>query len=327
MPLASIPVDGGRIVAEADRAVGRTTLHLADLPSVQDAAATAPLVALGASGTTPGWRSAVLMQRTGPAAPWEELGRTAASATMGVVRNPLGAASPHLMDARNTLTVDLLHDGMALLNVSDDALWTGANLALVGGEVLQFGMAERVAPGRWVLSRLLRGRRGTEARVADHAADEPFLLLDPETLVALSVPLGASSIDVMAKGVGDPDGVTASLSNVGAALRPLSPVHLRAKPLSDGAIDLQWTRRSREGWRWLDGIEVPVAEEAELYRIEIVAPPSIQRIDVTLAQPHLLLSAAVLGEMRAAGATSFTISVRQIGRFALSDPATKAIPL
>jgi hypothetical protein len=72
---------------------------------------------------------------------------------------------------------------------------------------------------------------------------------------------------------------------------------------------------------------VPIAEEAELYRIEIVALPSAQRIDVTLAQPHLLLSAAQLGDMRAAGATSLTISVRQIGRFAQSDPATKAFPL
>ncbi len=327
MPLASVPVDGGRIVAEADRAAGRTMLHLADLPSVQDAAASAPLVVAAAAGTAPGWRSAVLMQRAGPTAPWEDLGRTAAPARMGIVRNPLGAASPHLMDVRNALTVELLHDGMSLLNVSDDALWTGANLALVGGEVLQFGMAERFAPGRWILSRLLRGRRGTESRITDHAAQEPFLLLDPETLVALSVPTGASSIDVMAKGVGDPDGVTASLTAVGAALRPLSPVHLRAMPLSDGTIDLQWTRRSREGWRWLDGIEVPIAEEAELYRIEIVALPSAQRIDVTLAQPHLHLSAAQLGDMRAAGATSLTISVRQIGRFAQSDPATKAFPI
>lgn len=123
------------------------------------------------------------------------------------------------------------------------------------------------------------------------------------------------------------DGVIASLSTIGAALRPLSPVHLGATELSDGTIDLQWTRRSREGWRWLDGIEVPIAEEAELYRIEIVALPSAQRIDVTLAQPHLLLSAAQLGDMRAAGATSLTISVRQIGRFAPSDPATKAFPI
>lgn len=327
LPSATVPVDGGRIVAEADRAAGRTTLRLADLPSVQDAAATAPLVVAAAAGTTPGWRSALLMQRAGPTAPWEDLGRTAAPATMGMVRNPLGTASPHLMDMRNTLTVELLHDGMSLLNVSDDALWTGANLALVGGEVLQFGMAERFAPGRWILSRLLRGRRGTEARIADHAAQEPFLLLDPETLTALSVPTGASDVDVLAKGVGDPDGVTASLSAVGAALRPLSPVHLRAVPLSDGTIDVQWTRRSREGWRWLDGIEVPVAEEAELYRIEIAALPLAESIGATLAQPHYQLSAGQLAELRSAGATSLTLSVRQIGRFAQSDPATTAFPL
>lgn len=327
MPLASVPVDGGRIVAEADRAAGRTTLHLADLPSVQDAAASAPLVVAAAAGTTPGWRSAALMQRAGPTAPWEDLGRTAAPATMGTARNPLGAASPHLMDMRNILTVEFLHDSMSLLSVADDALWTGANLALVGGEILQFGLAERIAPGRWALSRLLRGRRGTEARIADHAADAPFLLLDPDTLAALSVPTGANSIDVMAKGVGDADGVIASLSTIGAALRPLSPVHLRLASLPDGGVALQWTRRSREGWRWPDGIDVPVAEEAELYRIEIVAPPLAESIGATLAQPHYHLSAGQLADMRAAGATSLTLSVRQIGRFAPSDPTTKAFPI
>lgn len=327
LPPTIVPVDGGRIVAAEDRAAGQTLLHLADLPSVQDAAASAPLVVAAAAGTTPGWRSAVLMQRAGPTAPWEDLGRTAAPATMGTARNPLGTASPHLMDVRNTLMVEVLHDGMSLLSVADDALWTGANLALVGGEILQFGLAERIAPGRWALSRLLRGRRGTESRITDHAAQEPFLLLDPDTLAALSVPTGANSIDVMAKGVGDADGVTASLSTIGAALRPLSPVHLRLAPLPDGGVAVQWTRRSREGWRWLDGIDVPVAEEAELYRIEIVARPLAESIGATLAQPHYHLSAGQLAELRATGTTSLTLSVRQVGRFAPSDPATKAFPI
>jgi hypothetical protein len=326
-PLTSVSVDGGRIVSEADRDAGRTTLLLADLPAVQDAAATAPVVVAAAAGSAPGWRSAVLMQRAGPTAPWEDLGRTAAPATIGTVGSPLGAASPHLLDVRNALTVDLLHEGMSLVSVSDDGLWAGANLALVGDEIIQYGTAERVAPGRWILSRLVRGRRATEARIADHAADEPFLLLDPETLTALPVPLGTSGVDVMAKGVGDTDGVMASLSAVGAALRPLSPVHLRLTPLPDGAAAVQWVRRSREGWRWLDGIDAPLAEETELYRIEITAPPSSLNISETLSQPHYLLASAQLADMRAAGATSLVISVHQIGRFAVSDPATKAISI
>lgn len=74
-------------------------------------------------------------------------------------------------------------------------------------------------------------------------------------------------------------------------------------------------------------IEVPLAEEAELYRIEIVALPLAESIGATLAQPHYHLSAGQLADMRAAGATSLTISVRQIGRFAQSDPAIKAFPV
>jgi hypothetical protein len=131
----------------------------------------------------------------------------------------------------------------------------------------------------------------------------------------------------MAKGVGDPDGVIASLSPVGVALRPLSPVHLRATQRPDGGIDLTWIRRSREGWRWLDGIDVPVAEENELYRMEIAASPSAVRLSEVLTMPYCGLSAAQLAELRAAGSTSLEISIRQIGRFAVSDPTTTILPL
>ena len=327
LPPADVPVDGGRITSEEDRAAGRTQLLLADLPSGAEAAATAPLVVAAAAGASPGWRSAVLMQRAGSTASWDDVGRTAAPATMGVARHVLGVASPHLMDWRNTLTVDLLHDGLSLLSVSDDALWAGANLALLGREIFQFARADRVGPGRWMLSGLLRGRLGTELFIADHAAGEPFLLLDRDTLTALPVPTGAGGVEVMAKGVGDPDGVIASLSPVGVALRPLSPVHLRATQRSDGGIDLTWIRRSREGWRWPDGIDVPVAEENELYRMEIAASPSAVRLSEVLTVPYCGLSAAQLAELRAAGSTSLEISIRQIGRFAVSDPTTTILPL
>jgi hypothetical protein len=95
----------------------------------------------------------------------------------------------------------------------------------------------------------------------------------------------------------------------------------------DGSAAVHWVRRSREGWRWPDGIDAPLAEETELYRIEIAASPSAISLSETLSQPQYLLPAAQLAGMRAAGATSLSIHVHQIGRFALSDPATKAFPI
>jgi hypothetical protein len=64
---------------------------------------------------------------------------------------------------------------------------------------------------------------------------------------------------------------------------------------------VHWVRRSREGWRWPDGIDAPLAEETELYRIEIAASPSAISLSETLSQPQYLLPAAQLAGMRAAG--------------------------
>lgn len=327
LPTAPLPVDGGRIVSETDLETGPTTLILADLPAVQDTAATSPVVVVAAAGNKPGWRSAVLMQRAGPHAVWEDAGRTTAPAIMGVVGAALPMSSPHLFDLRASLMIDLLHDGMALQSAGDDALFAGANLALIGDELVQFGIAERVGSGRWAVSRLLRGRRGTEAAMQAHGPGERFVLLDADALTPLALPVGAGTLDVLAKGVGDAVGVTANLTSIGAALRPLSPVHLRVSLLSDGGLEARWIRRSREGWHWPDAIDVAIGEEQELYRIDVAAGPIGVASSLLLSAPYYRASAAQIDELRAGGARSVEISVRQVGRFALSAPMTATLPL
>ena len=49
---------------------------------------------------------------------------------------------------RGTLEIELLNDRMWLESRSDTALIGGANLALVGGELIQFGRVEAIAPKR-----------------------------------------------------------------------------------------------------------------------------------------------------------------------------------
>src|SRR3546814_20920767 len=49
----------------------------------------------------------------------------------------------------------------------------------------------------------------------------------------------------------------------GASVLPPSPVHVRAESLPGVDLRVRWIRRSRAGWRWLDGVDVPLAEERE----------------------------------------------------------------
>jgi hypothetical protein len=77
-------------------------------------------------------------------------------------------------------------------------------------------------------------------------------------------------VAVMATGLGDEDGpALAEAAVTGASVVPPSPVDLRVEPTSGGGRRLQWRRRSRLGWRWIDGADAPLAEEAERYRVTL----------------------------------------------------------
>src|SRR3546814_6313967 len=71
---------------------------------------------------------------------------------------------------------------MTLESVSEAMLLAGANRAMIGNELVQFGGAEQLGPALWRLTRLLRGRAGTEVAAA-HGTGTPFVLLDDPALL------------------------------------------------------------------------------------------------------------------------------------------------
>ena len=314
-PLAA-PASAGRVSPAPDRVHGPTILHAFELPPRDDAVLGAPRLTVAAAGG-PGWRRAALLLSGDGGASWSAAGGANVPATLGVVTAPPGPGGALLIDLRASIEVELAHAGMALAEADDRALDAGANLALVGDELIQFGRAMPVAPRRWRLSRLLRGRRGTEWAADGHAAGERFVLLEDDALVTIDLPLAmlGGSARVLASGVGDGSGPAAATAGIaGASLRPPAPVGLGWTAAGDGGAVLRWIRRSRAGWRWLDGGDVPLAEEGERYRVEIGG-----RVE-TVAVP----AAAVTAAERAAGPV--TVRVRQLGTYAESVAATIVVP-
>ncbi|HEX9932879.1 MAG TPA: hypothetical protein VGB08_08575, partial [Allosphingosinicella sp.] len=306
--------------SETDLIHGPTTLRLLDLP-IQLGSDAATVVAL-ASGVEGGWRQAAITFSRDGGATWQEAGRTADPAAIGRSLTALGAAGSALLDLRGSVDVELLSEAQTLASCPDAALAGGANLAMLGGELLQFGSAEPLGGKRYRLSRLLRGRRGTEWAAA-HAADEPFALLAAETMLPLDmtgIAPGATVIAVAA-GIGDPvEGARAELVLAAEALRPPPPVHLRAAQEADGALAVSWVRRSRLGGAWASGGDAPLGEESEVY-LATVAGGGASRT-FTLAAPAFVYPAA---ERQADGISyPVTITVSQVGTHAASRPATLA---
>jgi hypothetical protein len=200
-----------------------------------------------------------------------------------------------------------------LTSCDNDALAAGENLAVLGGELLQFGQALPLGGGKIRLSHLLRGRGGTEWACADHGVGDPFCLLQPGALQAVSLPswsLGAAVNATVSGGTG------ASINFAGEALRPPFPVNLAAELQSDGSLVLSWTRRSRQGFAWLDGIDAPLGEAIEQYSVGVSG--SAAAIELQSDQTGLVVPASAVAGL---GAGPVTVEVRQIGDFAASHPA------
>ncbi|HYN47092.1 MAG TPA: hypothetical protein VES64_10410, partial [Allosphingosinicella sp.] len=278
-----------------------------------------PLLFVAAAGAGEGWRRAALSASYDHGESWQAAGGTAAAAIIGTALEALPPLGSALFDRISTLEVEVASDAMWLESRSEDALVDGANLAAVGDELIQFGDAESLGQRRFRLSRLLRGRRGTEWAAIGHAPDEAFTLIEAGTLAVLEAPAGSlgGEARIMAAGIGDlQDGALASAAIVGASLRPPSPVHLNARETEAGDLHLSWVRRSRQGWSWLSGSDTPLGEEAERYRLAITGAGFERTVE--LSAPTYLYTAAERAED---GSGPIQIAVSQAGTFAASRAA------
>ena len=121
-------------------------------------------------------------------------------------------------------------------------------------------------------------------------------------------------VRVLASGVGDAEPAAAVATIAGASILPPSPVRPVAEIDVDGTVTLRWVRRSRLGWRWIDGADVPLGEEVERYRVTIASAGGERVVEVD--EPRFRLEAG----MRPAG--PLQLSVRQRGTWGLSPAAT-----
>jgi hypothetical protein len=142
--------------------------------------------------------------------------------------------------------------------------------------------------------------------------DDALVALDPALVPA------DPATTIAAIGLGDDEPVYAGLANAGLGRKPLTPVHPRSASDAGGALLFAWTRRARGAWSWLDGVDAPLVEEREIYRLGL-GPVEAPFAQWEVTEPRLLLD----GETRAALSAAHpgaALWVRQVGRFAASDP-------
>jgi hypothetical protein len=274
----AVRADGGRALQFSDMAAGATTLQFLELPGLGGGVPAVPALYMAGAGASAGWRRAGFELSTDNGASYSSAGMIPTPTVMGTTVDALRAGPTMIWDQNSYIDVVLLGSHMWLESKGDLAVLQGANLALVGDELVQFGQAEAFGPRQFRLTRLLRGRRGTEWATAEHSAGERFVLLDTPALAAVQASVGMIGQTLQARPTGPFDGGADSqaLMVKGTSLQPLAPVHVRMRQ-EGGDIVITWTRRSRGGFAWLDFVDAPLSEVREAYHLRILLDDVVVR--------------------------------------------------
>ncbi|MBA3668358.1 MAG: hypothetical protein H0W65_11680 [Sphingomonas sp.] len=307
-----LPADPGRPVSEADATIGPTELRLIEPPALGDDIEAAIRVYIAGSNVG-AWKAVPVETRIGaePLAPLS-LPRKAVIGRAGAA---LDGGSALLLDLKGEVAIQLSDPAQRLRNADDQALMSGANLAMLGDELIQFGRADDLGGGAYRLSRLLRGRRGTEWSCDHHGSGEAFCLIDPATLRPIDLARSSADavIGAVAHGLSDASPwPSAQRLLSGEAMRPLSPCHVQTRRAEAG-LHVAWTRRSHRGWAWLDTVEVAPDGFAELYRLTIRGPAGTRSFET--GSGSMLIAWA---NVPAAAGQVLGVSVVRVGPFAAS---------
>jgi hypothetical protein len=155
-------------------------------------------------------------------------------------------------------------------------------------EIVQAGAAELLAPGRYRLTRLLRGQRGTEGAMGNPAPAGARVVVLDDSLASL--PIAEADLGIpwnwrigpASRPVSDETYVAQAFTPAGVGLRPFSVAHVEQPwrtPRTPGDLTIRWKRRSRalsaDSW---GGLEVPLGEEIEAYEVEILDGATVKRV-------------------------------------------------
>jgi hypothetical protein len=190
-------------------------------------------------------------------------------------------------DETTVLKVRLM-GGDTLSSVTQDAMLTGyANMALVGGEVIQFRDVVHQTNGEWWLSGLLRARRGTNYAVNTHTVGEDFILLSTDTITKSQRPPEQYFVREYYKAAATGDSSQEATTHPADLIpRDLMPYTPEAFTISDDGttVTITMQRRSRVTAPLTDVVSVIPYKEGSTRigaHINYVIWPTLTETDIT----------------------------------------------
>lgn len=254
---------------------GSSEAILIDGPAMVSAYDT-PGYAVAIRGFTNRWPGGILERTDDFGVNWNTVAaQEAPGPDIGTATTALGnAAITWGFDETTTVTVDM--GGAELDSVTDNEVLAGSNLFAIGNderwEIIGAATATLNGDGTYTLSRLLRGRFGTEWATGTHQIDDYVVPVTTENkaFVEIDSSLIGSEKTYRVTTIGEYQSpINVPFTYRGVNLEPYSPVHLNATRNGSNDWSMVGTRRTRIGGEWRDLVDVPLSEAAEGYVFEI----------------------------------------------------------
>ncbi len=173
----------------------------------------------------------------------------------------------NIIDRRSKVIVNLISG--TLSSATDEEFGSGKNLALIGNEIIQFQKAKLIQKNQYELSHFIRGKFGSD--ISQELEGQRFIMLDNSIH---SVPISDLLIDseiefkYLSNGHSQEMESDYKINYQANNLKPLSPVNISFEMDGD-LLHIKWTRRSRAAIPWRSGIDMPIYEEKEMYRVRL----------------------------------------------------------
>jgi hypothetical protein len=306
-----------------------------NLPQLSSEAAPAsPYIAVRAAP----WQGEAAVWRSPAGNTYTRVGSVTLPAQIGELAASLPAGPTWRWDRGSEAVIDL-YDGTVTAVPDFDGL-AGQNAFAIESapgewEIISAAGAELVSTGRYRLTRLLRGLRGTEGAIGDPApAGAPVVRLDPR-VAELAIPLAETGeewqfrVGWADQGVAGDFVAEAEFTPTARGMLPFAPAQPRARALAGGDIELRWLRRSRDlaadSWSLAS---VPLAEEAETYDLEILdAGGAVARTVSGLSEPRFVWTAAMQSADVGGAASTVRLRVYQTGTIGRGSPLAATIQI
>lgn len=289
-----------------------TRMALLDIPLLRDVDDDNGIYVALAPYTPSGWNGAALYKGNDDST-LSVLGSVTTAASVGIATTLLGDWPDNTPDWLNTVVVEEM-DALASSTL-DGCLNGGDNLILIGSELLQFITATSISAGKYRLSGLVRGRKGTERYKSTHAAFEQAVLLPASGDGLLRPVLDIGELGQLrmyrpiSLGLAADSMPSTAFASTGEGLKPLSPVDFHRTALN-GASAMTVNRRSRYTGELPDGADIALGEASELYDWDIYADATYALVVRTLTSVTGAVTYTLAQQLADFGGYQATLYVR-----------------